>query len=158
MREDYFKPVIRRGADDEATWRELYSAYSSAYPAEYEELEQRLTGTLPADWRDLLPAKSALPQTPQATRKTSGLVVQALVPKFKHFMAGSADLMESTFVDFKGQVEFQNVRYLLIANAVRFIELTGDAGYSQKRAWEIIAADRFDMGSGSSRWWGLRMG
>lgn len=37
-------------------------------------------------------------------------MVQALVPKDPTFVAGSADLLESTFVNFKGQTEFQKVR------------------------------------------------
>jgi dihydroxyacetone synthase len=61
------------------------------------------------DWRELLPAKQDLPTAAQPTRKSSGIAVQALVPKYNSFVAGSADLMESTFVNFKGQVDFQNV-------------------------------------------------
>ncbi|KAF8151785.1 Transketolase, thiamine diphosphate binding domain-containing protein [Crassisporium funariophilum] len=105
---DYFKPVIQRGQDDEAAWNKLYAEYATAYPTEHAELQQRLTGKLPEGWRNDLPPKSALPTAAQATRKSSGIAVQALVPKYKNFMAGSADLMESTFVDFKGQVEFQS--------------------------------------------------
>lgn len=110
---DYFQPVVKRGADDEEVWNILYAQYGKAHPVEYAELEQRLTGRLPDGWKDDLPPKSALPTAPQATRKSAGIAVQALVPKYKHFMAGSADLMESTFVNFKGQVDFQCVRPVL---------------------------------------------
>jgi hypothetical protein len=44
-----------------------------------------------------------------------------LIPKYKAFIAGSADLMESTFVNFKGQVEFQSVCSFFL-NA--FIDIT----------------------------------
>ncbi|KAJ7736743.1 Transketolase, thiamine diphosphate binding domain-containing protein [Mycena maculata] len=105
---DYFRPVVQRGADDEKAWTALYAQYKDAHPAEYAEIEQRLTGDLPAGWREFLPPKSALPTAPQATRKSSGIAAAALFPKYKNFMVGSADLMESTFVHWKGQVEFQN--------------------------------------------------
>ncbi|KAL1731909.1 Transketolase, thiamine diphosphate binding domain-containing protein [Schizophyllum commune] len=105
---DYFRPVIQRGADDEAAWNAMFAQYAKEHPAEHAELTQRLTGTLPDGWKNDLPPKSALPTSAQATRKSSGIAVQALVPKYKHFIAGSADLMESTFVNFKGQVEFQS--------------------------------------------------
>ncbi len=83
--------------------------YAEAYPAEYAEIQQRLTGTLPDGWRELLPTKSELPTVEQPTRKSSGIAVTTLVPKFKQFVAGSADLLESTFVSFPNQVEFQHV-------------------------------------------------
>ncbi|KAJ7641468.1 Transketolase, thiamine diphosphate binding domain-containing protein [Roridomyces roridus] len=105
---EYFRPVVQRGAEDEATWNALYAKYQQEYPAEYAEIEQRLTGELPAGWRDSLPPKSALPSAAQATRKSSGIVATALFPKYPNFMVGSADLMESTFVHWKGHTEFQN--------------------------------------------------
>jgi dihydroxyacetone synthase len=56
-----------------------------------------------------VPTKSELPQSPIPTRKASGIMVNALVPNDPTFVSGSADLMESTFVHYKGQVEFQKV-------------------------------------------------
>jgi dihydroxyacetone synthase len=108
---EYFAPVVPAGAAAESAWNDLLASYAVAYPAEYAELQQRLTGTLPDGWKDNIPPKSALPTAPQATRKSSGIVVQALVPKYKMLMAGSADLCESTFVHFDGMVEFQHVRF-----------------------------------------------
>jgi dihydroxyacetone synthase len=61
------------------------------------------------DWKSLLPSKAKLPQADQPTRKSSGIAVQALASKYNSFVAGSADLLESTFVNFEGQTEFQNV-------------------------------------------------
>ncbi|KAJ7673422.1 transketolase [Mycena rosella] len=104
----YFEPVVKRGQDDETVWNALYAKYKVAHPKEHAEIEQRLTGHLPDGWRDAIPPKSALPTAPQATRKSSGIVATALFPKYKNFMVGSADLMESTFVHWKGQVEFQS--------------------------------------------------
>ncbi|KAJ7864391.1 Transketolase, thiamine diphosphate binding domain-containing protein [Mycena leptocephala] len=88
---DYFRSVIQSGRVDEAAWTALYAKYKDVHPKAYAELEQRLTGNLPT-----------------ATRKSSGIAATALFPKYNNFMVGSADLMESTFVHWKGQVEFQS--------------------------------------------------
>ncbi|KAF9042632.1 hypothetical protein BDZ89DRAFT_1128536 [Hymenopellis radicata] len=104
---EYSRPVIKRGQDDEAAWNTLYVKYANAHPEEYAELHQRLTGKLPEEWRTFLPPKLKLPTAEQPTRKSSGIALAAPVPKYKHSIAGSADLLESTFVNFPGQVEFQ---------------------------------------------------
>lgn len=85
---DYFKPVVQRGATDEAAWSALYTKYQSAHSMEYAELAQRLTGDLPAGWRDALPPKSALPTAPQATLKSSGIAATALFPQVQQFHGG----------------------------------------------------------------------
>lgn len=109
---DYFKESKPEGEALEAEWEGKMARYKKEYPAEEKELRMRMSGKFAAtedEWKALLPEKKDLPKAPQATRKSSGIVVQALVPKYKNFVAGSADLMESTFVNFKGQVDFQNV-------------------------------------------------
>lgn len=108
---DYFAECKTKGAKAEDEWNALYAGYAKSHPDLHEDLELRLSGKFaPDDWHSLLPAKDKLPQAEQPTRKSSGIVVQALAPKFKTFVAGSADLLESTFVNFDGQVEFQKVR------------------------------------------------
>ncbi|KAH8827170.1 transketolase [Flagelloscypha sp. PMI_526] len=105
---DYFKPVISRGQQEEDKYNKMYAEYKSKYPNESAELEQRKTGDLPDGWKAELPTKDQLPTEAIATRKASGLVIKSLVPKYRNFMVGSADLMESTFVNWKDQVEFQH--------------------------------------------------
>ncbi|KAJ9119051.1 hypothetical protein QFC22_003542 [Naganishia vaughanmartiniae] len=106
---DYFKDCKTKGSAAEEEWNKTMEQYSQKYPTEYKELKMRLSGKFAGDdWTALLPAKKDLPTAPQPTRKSSGIAVQALVPKYNSFVAGSADLMESTFVNFKGQVDFQN--------------------------------------------------
>ena len=109
---EYFSGVKDKGAKSEQEWNDLYSKYSKAHPELYEELQLRISGKFAkGDWKSLLPTKDALPTAEQPTRKSSGIAVQALVPTHKSFVAGSADLLESTFVNFDGQVEFQNVSF-----------------------------------------------
>ncbi|KAK7029588.1 hypothetical protein VNI00_014465 [Paramarasmius palmivorus] len=104
---DHFSGIPAKGAAVQKEWDELAARYAEAYPTEYAELQRRLSGRLPEGWRDLLPKKEELPTAPQPTRKSSGIVIQTLAPKFPDFVAGSADLMESTFVNWKGMVDFQ---------------------------------------------------
>lgn len=106
-----FAHVIPRGKADQEEWTQLLASYTAAYPAEAAELARRVTGQLPDGWQDLLPTRDQLPSAPQPTRKSSGIVMEALASKFPDFVAGSADLLESTFVSWKGMVEFQKVSW-----------------------------------------------
>lgn len=104
-----FSHVAPRGAAQQQEWEEALVSYSRAYPEESNELQRRVRGQLPDGWQNLLPTKAQLSAAPQPTRKSSGIVVEALASRFPDFVAGSADLLESTFVSWKGMVEFQNV-------------------------------------------------
>lgn len=104
-----FSHVATRGATQQQEWDDLYASYGKAYPEEAKELQRRIGGHLPEGWQKLLPTRDQLPTAPQPTRKSSGIVVEALASQFPDLVAGSADLLESTFVSWKGMVEFQNV-------------------------------------------------
>lgn len=109
---DYFEECKPKGAAAEAEWNKMMEQYAQRYPKDYKQLQMRLAGKFTEDnWKELLPGKKDLPTAAQPTRKSSGIAVQALVPKYNSFIAGSADLLESTFVSFKDQVEFQNVSH-----------------------------------------------
>ncbi|KAK8853030.1 transketolase [Kwoniella newhampshirensis] len=105
---DYFAEVKTEGAKLEAEWNDMMSKYKETYPTEAAELQRRMEGKLVDGWAATIPTKDKLPKDPIPTRKASGIMVQTLVPNDASFVAGSADLMESTFVNFKGQTEFQN--------------------------------------------------
>lgn len=104
---EYFNDRKVRGVQLEKEWNGLMAEYSAKYPEESAELKARMEGKLPG-WESLVPPKKDLPTAAQPTRKSSGIMVQALAPKYKSFMIGSADLLESTFVSWDGMVEFQN--------------------------------------------------
>ncbi|MFQ5526753.1 MAG: transketolase [Thermoanaerobaculia bacterium] len=83
-----------RGKRLEAEWDALHRTHRERHAAEAAELERRLAGRLPENWRDSLPV--AGPEDgPIATRKASGAVLNALAPVFPEFMTGSADLTGS---------------------------------------------------------------
>jgi dihydroxyacetone synthase len=115
---EYFEGCKEKGAEAQSKWNATMKQYAEKYPELNAEFEARLQGRFAPDgWRDALPSKEKLPSAAQPTRKSSGIAVQALVPQNKSFVAGSADLLESTFVNFAGQVEFQNVSITLISCA-----------------------------------------
>lgn len=103
----YFEECVPKGQKAEDEWNKLYAEYTKKFPEDAKDLQRRIDGKLREGWEADLPSKDQLPKEPAPTRKSSGIVVQALVPKDKSFVAGSADLLESTFVNFKDQVEFQ---------------------------------------------------
>lgn len=103
---DYWSAVKAKGERAEEAWNAMWEKYQTAFPAEGAELRSRLAGQLEG-WESLLPPKSQLPTTPQPTRKSSGIMIEALAPAYKSLMVGSADLLESTFVSWKGMEEFQ---------------------------------------------------
>jgi len=105
----HFSHVAPRGEALQSEWSNLFSKYAQVFPNEHAELMRRISGKLPFGWRDLIPLKKDLPNADQPTRKSSGIVVETLAPLFPDIVAGSADLLESTFVSWKGMVEFQKV-------------------------------------------------
>lgn len=86
----------------------MMAEYAKKYPEDFKELKRRQEGKLREGWESSVPTKANLPQDAIPTRKASGIMVQSLVPTDETFVAGSADLMESTFVNFKGQTQLQN--------------------------------------------------
>jgi transketolase len=95
----HWRRASERGARLEAEWQRRYDAYRSAHPELARELERRLAGRLPDGWDAELPALA--PGEAQATRSTSGNVLNALAAKLPELVGGSADLATSTQVVFK---------------------------------------------------------
>lgn len=85
----------------------MLQRYTKEYPEEAAELERRRQGKFKGDWKSNLPAKEKLPAEPTPTRKSSGIAFKAIVPDDNSFIAGSADLLESTFVSWDAMTEFQ---------------------------------------------------
>lgn len=149
---EYFAECKIKGAKANEEWNAKFETYSKTYPALYKQLTDRMNGRFAPDgWETLLPAKKNLPQGEQPTRKSSGIAVQTLVPENNTFIAGSADLLESTFVNFDGQVEFQNVS-ILNCNLEMF-DLKTDIVHSLLRDWETTPADKSASALGSLQWW-----
>jgi transketolase len=94
-----------QGAVAESNWKTRLGQYSRAYPAEARELERRLSGRLPADFRNqvqLLIAKVREKAQAIASRKASQEVIEALAPNLPELLGGSADLAGSNLTLWSG--------------------------------------------------------
>lgn len=80
-----------RGEELEAQWDRRFSAYKDAFPELAADFEKQLSGDLPDGWHasldDLQPPAKA-----EATRASSGKVLQAIAGAIPNLVGGSADL------------------------------------------------------------------
>ncbi len=86
------------GAAAEQSWQERFEAYRRAHPDLAGELERRLRGDLPKDWRIALDkfVAGAVAEAPSvATRVASQKVLDALGSAIPEMLGGSADLTGS---------------------------------------------------------------
>ena len=83
-----------RGRAAEAEWRRAFERYRAAHPELARELENSLSGTLPDGWRDAIAGFEPLGK-PEATRNSSGRVLQQLAGAIPNLVGGSADLAPS---------------------------------------------------------------
>jgi len=94
-----------RGAALEREWRERFAAYAKAHPEAARELQRRLAGELPADWKaraEALLAHAAERGETVATRKASQQAIEALAPVLPELIGGSADLTGSNLTTWSG--------------------------------------------------------
>ncbi|KAK0193656.1 Transketolase, thiamine diphosphate binding domain-containing protein [Armillaria mellea] len=112
---DYFAPLTADGAQYESSWNELFhTGYAKEYPKEYAELCSRVHAKeAPTFDASLLPPKSELPKAPQATRKSSHIIVSAFAPRYRTLILGSADLMESTFVHWQKKYDEEGLEAMV---------------------------------------------
>lgn len=107
---DAFAGARRTGAAAESAWRSSLERYGDVHPelaAEFERLQSR---DLADGWGDALPAYTA-GDTPIATRKVSGAVVNAVAGHLPELIGGSADLAGSNNTMVKGAADFQKGAY-----------------------------------------------
>ena len=105
------------GARAEQAWNERFAAYAKAFPGEAAELQRRLKGDLPANWRQSLDAfiQAAIDKpTAIATRSSSQQVLTTLCAAIPEMLGGSADLTGSNNTNHKG------------ARSITGTDMTGD--------------------------------
>ncbi len=102
-----------RGAAMEREWQERWSSYQAAFPQDAAELARRMSGELPEDFDQILADAIQAAQGDEskvATRKASGLAIEALAPKLPELIGGSADLTGSNNTDWSGSVDIMDDR------------------------------------------------
>ncbi|GAC1624250.1 MAG: transketolase [Nevskia sp.] len=100
------------GAAKEAEWCARFAAYGAQYPAEAAEFTRTQAGALPANWPQTIDAllKSAAAVTASvASRKSSQVALETLVPALPEFLGGSADLTGSNLTAAKASRSWHHV-------------------------------------------------
>ncbi len=100
------------GTAREAAWNAQFANYRDAYPAEAEEFLRAQHGNLPKDWlataKELLAAARAV-TAPVATRKSSQVALETLVPRVPEMLGGSADLTGSNLTAAKASKSWHEI-------------------------------------------------
>lgn len=110
---DFFREVKTRGVESEQQWNELFTMYERDFPDLASELSRRMKGELTRDWTKIIPPKERFPTSPTPSRKSAGLICNALASSIPSIMVGTADLTPSVNMAWKDKVDFQNVSGLL---------------------------------------------
>jgi len=97
----HLRKAQARGRKQQDEWKQKLEAYRQAHPDDAHRLETDLRGDLPEGWDSDLDGLFKNETRPVATRSASGLVMNALAPKIRSLVGGSADLSPSTKTELK---------------------------------------------------------
>jgi transketolase len=105
----HFREAVEKGQKLESDWNTLFSKYKTAYPSEAMAFNNQVKGILATGWDKELPEFPADPKG-MASRKASGIVLNALAERIPALMGGSADLAPSnnTWLEKSSAVEAGN--------------------------------------------------
>jgi len=111
--EDLRKQWDARSAGEalEAEWRKGWDAYRELHPKRADELERRMNGEFPDGFERLIARELARLQDDDskvATRKASGMAIEALAPHLPELLGGSADLTGSNNTNWSGSVDIMD--------------------------------------------------
>ncbi len=101
----HMREVVAKGAEAQKSWDKIFEEYAKKYPDLAEQFRNTSEGKLGVNLDEMLPKFEA--GSSIATRKASGKVLDALMPKLPFFMGGSADLTPSNLTLFAGGKDFQ---------------------------------------------------
>lgn len=99
------RKAVARGERLESDWKEMFEEYSDKYPELARQFQQAASGSLPVELEELIPVFEAGDSI--ATRKASGKVLNAIMPKLPLVLGGSADLTPSNKTRFSDAKDFQ---------------------------------------------------
>ncbi len=107
VKQHFADGIGARGAEGSATWDKVWEKYQTAEPEKAAELKTMFEGKLPEGWDKDIPVFEAS-EKGDATRNSSGKVLNAIAANVPFMIGGSADLAPSTKSDltFAGAGEF----------------------------------------------------
>ncbi|HAC14753.1 MAG TPA: transketolase [Bacteroidetes bacterium] len=104
---DHFRQAQKRGQELEQSWNQQLEGLKNTNSENYALFQACLDRSLPTDFDAILP-KFDENEKGIATRKASGLVLDAVATKIPGIMGGSADLGGSNLTEFKGNTVFSS--------------------------------------------------
>jgi len=111
---DHMRKAVDSGRRAERKWNKMFEKYARSYPELAQQFRDGAAGKLRIELDELLPKFEA--GSSIATRKASGKVLDAVMPKCPLILGGSADLTPSNLTKFEGAEDFQqskrNGRYI----------------------------------------------
>ncbi|WP_081610967.1 MULTISPECIES: transketolase [Rhodopirellula] len=112
VREHFAEGVGKRGATASSQWEDVWTKYQAAEPTKAAELKAMFAGELPEGWDKDIPVFEADAKG-DATRNSSGKVLNAIAKNVPFMIGGSADLAPSNKSDlkFEGAGEFLPRQY-----------------------------------------------
>ncbi len=106
----WYSSFLGRGLQLESDWNTLISDFERVQPSKSKEFRRVQSGVLPDNWLEQVPVFSA-DSKGMATRKASGMVINALASKITNMLGGSADLAGSNNTWIDGAPVFQSDSY-----------------------------------------------
>lgn len=103
----HFREAQERGEKWEQEWNRRFEAYQATFPDLAAEFQNAIQGLPPKGWDADIPAFAPDPKG-LATRAASGKIMNAIAPKLKTLIGGSADLNPSTYTALEGQGNFES--------------------------------------------------
>jgi transketolase len=104
----HMRKAADRGGQAETAWNKMFDEYARQFPDLARQFQDAAAGRLPVKLDRILPDFEV--GSSVATRKASGKVLDALMPKLPLVLAGSADLTPSNNTRFAGAQDFQKDR------------------------------------------------
>jgi len=101
----HMRKATDRGKEQQAAWDKTFGQYAKKQPELAQQFRDAAAGKLSVNLDELLPEFET--DSSVATRKASGKVLDALMPKLPLVFAGSADLTPSNNTKFAGATDFQ---------------------------------------------------
>ncbi|EMI56172.1 transketolase [Rhodopirellula sallentina] len=112
VKQHFADGIGKRGADASAAWDQQWEKYQSAEPKKAAELQAIFDGKLPEGWDKDIPVFEPS-EKGDATRNSSGKVLNAIAANLPFMIGGSADLAPSNKSDLKfdGAGDFLPAQY-----------------------------------------------
>lgn len=102
---EFMGEAVLNGDKEESQWKDKLADYKKSYPEAAENFKNFLTRELPDNWDSFLP-KFDSDEKGMASRKASGVVLNAIADNILNLVGGSADLTGSNNTNLNGKEIF----------------------------------------------------